>query len=106
MIFKNLKEAHIYYKYPSSHRFGTIGDENGVIRSYSNGINCDKILFNGKVIYYKVKNDKVKNLYRISIDTKKKVRFFSKIKEGVLDMGMYLPVRFYNGFVKLVKSKE
>ena len=81
MIFKNLKEAHIYYKYPSSHRFGTIGDENGVIRSYSNGINCDKILFNGKVIYYKVKNDKVKNLYRISIDTKKRLGFLAKLKK-------------------------
>lgn len=104
MIFKNLKEAHEYYKYPSSHRFGTIGNDKGVIRSYSNGKNCDKILKDGKVIYYKIKNDKVKELYQKSIDSKNKIRFFSKIKEGVLDMGLYLPVRFYNGFIKLIKN--
>ena len=104
MIFKNLKEAHVYYNYPSTHRFGTIGNEKGVIRSYSNGVNCDKILENGKIIYYRIKNDKIKSLYKISIDNKRKIRFFSKINDGVLDMGLYLPIRFYNGFVKLVKN--
>ena len=34
----------------------------------------------------------------------KKVRFFRKVKEGVLDMGLYLPVRFHKGFVKLLKN--
>lgn len=104
MIFKNLKEAHSYYNYPSSHRFGTIGNKSGVIRSYSNGKNCDKIIDNGNVIYYRIKNDKIESLYRKSIESKSKVRFFSKIKQEVLDMGLYLPIRFYKGFVKLVKS--
>ena len=104
MIFKNLKEAHVYYNYPSTHRFGTIGNEKGVIRSYSNGVNCDKILESNKVIYYRIKNDRIKKMYQTSIDNKKKVRFFRKVKEGVLDMGLYLPVRFHKGFVKLLKN--
>ena len=41
MIFKNLKEAHEYYNYPSSHRFGTIGDKNGVISRLHIGILFD-----------------------------------------------------------------
>ena len=103
MIFKNFKEAHEHYNYPSSHRFGTIGNEKGIIRSYSNGKNCDRILENGKIIYYRIKNDKIKEMYRKNIISKKKIRFFAKIKEGVLDMGLYLPVSFYNGFIKLIK---
>ena len=43
MKFENLKSAHKYYKYPSSHRFGTIVNEDGVIRRYSKGKNCDRI---------------------------------------------------------------
>ena len=35
--FRNFKEAHQYYKYPSTHRIGTIYNATGVIRSYSNG---------------------------------------------------------------------
>ena len=42
-------------------------------------------------------------MYRKNIISKKKIRFFAKIKEGVLDMGLYLPVSFYNGFIKLIK---
>ena len=60
MIFKNLKEAHKYYNYPSSHRFGTIGNEKGVIRSYSNGKGCDYYKKNTTEVYYKIKNNKDK----------------------------------------------
>jgi hypothetical protein len=106
MLFRTLRDAHKYYKYPSTHRFGTIGNENGVIRSYSNGVNCDKILESGKVIYYRIKNDRIKKMYQTSIDNKKKVRFFRKVKDGVLNAShsLYLPVRFHKGFVKLLKN--
>ena len=36
-LFKNFKDAHEYYNYPGTYRHGTIYDETGVIRSYSNG---------------------------------------------------------------------
>tara|TARA_E500000178_G_C16834634_1_gene667713 strand:- start:11 stop:322 length:312 start_codon:yes stop_codon:yes gene_type:complete len=103
MLFNTLKEAHIYYKYPSTHRFGTIGNDKGVIRSYSNGKNCDRISDDNKTIYYKIKNDRIKEMYRKNILSKKKIRFFRKVKSGVEDMGLYKPLKFTDGFVKLIK---
>ena len=87
--FNNFKEAHEYYKYPSTHRIGTIGDDNGVIRSYSNGKNCDYYKNDGKIVFYKIKNVKIKELFLLNKKHKKKVRFFMKVKEGVKDMGLY-----------------
>lgn len=101
--FNNFKEAHEYYKYPSTHRIGTIGDDNGVIRSYSNEKEGDIIKDNGKIIYYKIKNEKIKSLFKLSLVNKKKLRFFKKNKEKVIDMGEYTVNKFYKDYVKLVK---
>jgi hypothetical protein len=101
--FRNFKEAHEYYEYPSTHRVGTIGDSNGVIRSYSNGKKGDIIKDNGKIIYYKLKNEKIKNLFKLSLINKKKLRFFKKDKEKVIDMGEYVVSKFYKDYVKLIK---
>ena len=104
MIFKNLKEAHTFYNYPSSHRFGTIGDNNGALRSYSNGKGCDYYKKNGKEIFYKIKNIRVRNLFSINLDSGQKVRFFKKVKDGVEDMGLYNVLKFTkDNFVKLIK---
>ena len=35
MIFKNIKEADEYHKYPMSHRMGSIYDDKGIINSKS-----------------------------------------------------------------------
>lgn len=104
MIFKNIKEAHQYYNYPSSHRFGTIGDKNGVLRSYSNGKGCDYYKRNNKEVYYKIKNDRIKNLFELNILNKQKVRFFKKIKNGVEDLGLYFVKKITKqNFAKLIK---
>lgn len=104
MIFKNLKEAHNYYKYPSSHRFGTIGNNEGVIRSYSNGKGCDYYLKDMNEVFYKIKNIKIRNLFELNIKNKKKIRFFRKVINGVEDLGLYHVKKFTrNDFVKLVK---
>lgn len=104
MIFKNIKEAHKYYKYPSSHRFGTIGDTKGVLRSYSNGKGCDYYRKSGKEIYYKIKNERIRNLYSLNLKTKQKVRFFRKVDNGVEDLGLYKVVKFTkDSFIKLIK---
>lgn len=103
MLFKNIKKAHEYYNYPSSYRFGTIHNDKYIIRSYSNGKNCDKILENGNIIYYKIKSDKIKEYYKNNINDKIKIRFFKKEKNNVLDMNLYLPIKFYKGFIKLEK---
>lgn len=104
MIFRNFKEAHEYYKYPSSHRFGTIGNEKGVIRSYSNGKGCDYYKNNEKEVYYKIKNERIYNLFQLNIINKRKVRFFKKVSEGVKDLGLYNVVKFTkDNFIKLKK---
>ena len=104
MKFKNLKEAHKYYNYPSSHRFGTIGNEKGVIRSYSNGKGCDYYKKNTKEVYYKIKNNKIRELFNINILNKKKVRFFRKVHNGVEDLGLYTVKKITNNdFAKLIK---
>ena len=101
MIFKNFKEAHEYYKYPGSHRIGSFGDDKGVIRSYSNGKKGD-ILKNNK-IYYVLKNDNIKEKFKLNIKNNKKIRFFIKQENVVKDMGLYHVKRFYKNFVVFEK---
>jgi len=101
-LFKNFKEAHEYYNYPSSHRFGTIYDKNGVIRSYSNG-EYDIVKDDGKIFYYKIKNDIIKEAFEKSRDKNRKVRVFLKSKDGVVDLGKFKVDKFYKNYVKLVK---
>ena len=104
MIFKNFKEAHEHYKYISSHRFGTIGNDTGVIRSYSNGKGCDYYKNEEKSVYYKIKNERIKELFKLNIKNKKKVRFFKKIDEGVKDLGLYNVIGFTkDNFIHLRK---
>ena len=101
MLFKSFKEAHEHYKYPGSHRIGSYGNEKGILRSYSSGKKGD-ILKNNKV-YYVLKNDKIKNKFRLNIKNKKKLRFFIKVKDGVKDMGLYHVKRFYKNYVVFEK---
>ena len=104
MIFKNFKEAHEHYNYHSTHRIGTIGNDKGVIRSYSNGKNCDYYKKDGKEIYYRIKNNKIRDLFNLNILNKVKVRFFRKVENGVLDMGLYKVVKFTkDDFIMLKK---
>ena len=98
--FRNFKEAHVHYKYPSSYRFGTIYNAKGVIRSYSNGT---KDIYKENVFYYELKNDKIKDAFRINRDTKRKLRVFRKMGSMVHDLGLYSVDKFYKKYVKLVK---
>ena len=92
MIFKNFKAAHEYYKYQGSHRIGSFGDEKGIIRSYSNGKKGDIL-----------KNNNIKEKFKLNIKNKKKVRFFLRLDKGVKDMGLYHVKRFYKNFVVFEK---
>ena len=62
MIFKNIKEVDEYYKYPMSYRMGSIYDDKGIIRIYSNGQKGD--YETDKYFYYKLKNKQVKERFR------------------------------------------
>lgn len=99
--FSNFKQAHQHYKYPSTHRIGTIYNSSGVIRSYSNG-SKDIEKDNYKRFYYKIENDNVKLAFRNSIVNKKPLRLFVNMGKYVMDYGMYTAERFYKGYVKLV----
>ena len=98
-MFKNIKQAHEYYKYPGSYRIGTIYDENGVIRSYSNGT---KDIIKDNIFYYELKNDKIKNAFKINKKNNKSLRLFRKDNNSVKDMGLYKVDKFYKNYVKLI----
>lgn len=100
-MFKNIKQAQEHYDYPMSHRMGSIYDEKGVIRSYSNGTKGD--YETKKYFYYKLKNHKIKDKFKLNIVFNKKLRLFVKLEEGVLDKGLYNVKGFFNGFVRLEK---
>ena len=99
-VFENFKEAHEYYNYPSSHRFGTIYDKNGVIRSYSNG-KYDIVKDNFNIFYYMIKNNKIKEEFNKNRQNKKPIRLFYKYNSKVLDLGLYYVKSFYKNYVKL-----
>ena len=103
-LFKNFKTAHEHYKFKGSYRHGTVGDEKGVIRSYSNGNNGDLIKNNGDQIWYKIKNLRIRNLFKLSARSKRPIRVFVKVNEGVLDMGLYLVYKITQKFAILIKS--
>ena len=101
MIFKNIKQADEFHKYPMSYRMGSIYDDKGIIRIYSNGEKGD--YETPKFFYYKLKNDKIGNRFKQNIKNKKRVRLIIKIDEGVKDRGLLEVKGFYNGFVRLLK---
>ena len=101
MIFKNIKQADEYHKYPMSYRMGSIYDDKGIIRIYSNGEKGD--YETPKFFYYKLKNDKIGNRFKQNIKNKKRVRLIIKIDEGVKDRGLLEVKGFYNGYVRLLK---
>ena len=70
MIFKNIKQVDEYYKYPMSYRMGSIYDDKGIIRIYSNGSKGD--YETSKFFYYVLKNDKIKERFQQNIKNKKK----------------------------------
>ena len=99
-MFKNIKQAHEHYKYPGSYRTGTIYDDKGVIRCYSNGM---KDIYKDKIFYYELKNDKIKNAFKLNKKNNKSLRLFRKEDNSVKDMGLYKVDKYYKNYVKLIK---
>ena len=101
MNFRNIKEVDKYYKYPMSYRIGSIYDDKGIIRSYSNGQKTD--YKRGKFFYYELKNDFIKQKFKMNINNNKKVRLIVKTETGVNDEGLYNVSGFYKNYVRLQK---
>ena len=102
MIFKNIKQVDEHYKYPMSYRMGSIYDDEGIIRIYSNGKKGD--YETDKYFYYKLKNKQVKERFQNNIKNKKKVRLIVKVENGVKDRGLLEVKGFFNGFVRIFKT--
>ena len=99
MIFKNIKQVDEHYKYPMSHRMGSIYDHHGIIRIYSNGLNND--FSTKKYFYYRIKNEKIKNLFLLTKKNNKKLRIIVKKNDGVEDLGLAVVKGLYKNFVRL-----
>ena len=100
MNFKNIKEAHAFYKYPGSYQYGSIYVKDyGILRSYSNGSGKD--FFKGKIFYYKIKNERY---YRKFLENKLKnneLRLFVKEAGMVKDYGLCKVTKVSKDFVSL-----
>jgi len=99
-MFKNIKQAHEYYKYPGSYRTGTIYNDKGVIRCYSNGT---KDIIKKNIFYYELKNDSIKEKFKLNKNNNKPLRIFRKENNQVRDLGLYKVDKFYKNYVKLIK---
>lgn len=99
MNFKNIKSVDQHYKYPMSYRFGSIYDNFGIIRSYSNGLNND--FETQKYFYYKIKNERIKQKFKQNMENDKTLRLIVKNGKSVTDKGLYKVKGFYRNYVRL-----
>ena len=81
--FKNIREAHYYYKFPGSYRIGCIIKDDIVIRVYSN--NKSKPDFfnkNNREFFYTLKNSKIKLAFENNKKLKKTIHVFSRSNDN------------------------
>jgi hypothetical protein len=112
-VFRNFQEAHAHYKYPATHRTGSIANEYGVIRSYSNGAPLpgssepkDIIAPDHKTVFYRLKSAEYRHKFERNVKSGQRVRVFRKITEAVCSKagsGNGKPVR--KGTRKISKVK-
>eukprot|EP00930_Biecheleria_cincta_P048975 TRINITY_DN34212_c0_g1_i1.p1 TRINITY_DN34212_c0_g1~~TRINITY_DN34212_c0_g1_i1.p1 ORF type:complete len:167 (-),score=23.66 TRINITY_DN34212_c0_g1_i1:54-554(-) len=101
-VFRNFQEACAHYRFPGLHRIGTVGNANGVVRSFSNPAHCkDKFL--KQEVHYRIKDANYRSKFERNMETGQLVRFFTKapLKESprqnrCLDLGLFRVA----GFVK------
>ena len=81
--FKNIKEAHLYYKFPGSYRVGAIIKDNLVIRIYSNSVSKpDFFKNNGKHFFYIIKNDKILEAFKNNKKHQSNIYLFTRDLEN------------------------
>ena len=104
-MFKNIKEAHDFYKYPGSFRLGSIYVKDyGIIRSYSNSSGKDFI--KNDIFHYKLKNRDYFYKFRENLIKQNPLRLFIKQKDGVVDMGLLKVVKLTRNYVYLKIGKK
>lgn len=101
--FSGIKEAHEYYKFKGSYQHGTVYDETGVIRSYSNGSSDDVIEEDSIIYWISVERPYIRDAFDRNKKNNKPLRFFKKNKKAdhVEDMGLWVVVKTDFNYVKL-----
>lgn len=114
-IFPNFKVACEYYHYPGTHQRGSVGNADGIVRTYSNSTpGKDKILNMGAEVWYRLKSLDMQAQFQRNIDSGQPVRFFRRVpwrigkqtqKPGCKDMGLFDVIGFVenDAFVRLVQ---
>lgn len=95
--FKNIYEAHKYFRFPGSYRFGAIINNGLVVRIYSNSISRpDFFSSNKKYFYYVLKNIRIYEAFKKNKLNNKRVHVFTKNKEeeNVVYHGLYKVIGF------------
>ena len=116
-VFCNFLEACKHYNYPGSHQHGSIGNKDGIFRTYSNSTpGKDRVLHEGHEVHYRLKNKDVQSKFALNKKSGQCVRFFRKVeqrgdggkltKAGCKDMGLYRVCSFIenDAFVRLVQA--
>lgn len=107
MIFKNFKSACEHYKYPGTHQHGSIGNEKGIFRSYSNGTR-GKDFIKANEILYRLKDHRMRMKFEKNVKSGQLVRFFRKnvIAGNVEDLGLWKVEAFTETHVRLKPKEE
>ena len=96
-LFKNIKEAHYYYKFPGSYRVGTIIKNDIVVRIYSNGFSKpDFFNKNKNKFYYVLNSNKIKEAFLNNKKNNIKVHIFAKEQQNVKYYGLYSVIGIRN----------
>ena len=78
-IFKNIKEAHKFFKFPGSYRVGTLIKNDFVIRIYSNGVAApDYFTHKNKYFYYIIKSQKILDSFKNNKINNKSIHLFTR----------------------------
>jgi hypothetical protein len=117
-IFQNFRVACAHYGFPGSFQCGSVWNERGVIRSYSNSTpGKDKVLLGGSEIWYRLKSLEMQGHFERNMRSGQGVRFFRRVphcigkvtqKPGCKDMGLFDVAGFMenDAFVRLVEREE
>jgi hypothetical protein len=89
-----------------------------MVRTYSNATpGKDKVLADGAVILYRLKDEKCRAQFNVNLKNRKAVRLFRKVATGVMELGPFLvesfvdagendqPSKFGTEFVRFVKAE-
>ena len=112
--WRSFKEACCHYEFPGSHQViwhdgphlhvarsllmcscfqvGSYGPKGGgMVRTYSNSTpGKDKVLADGNVMLYRLKDENCRAQFTVNIRQRKAVRVFRKVAAGVLELGAFL----------------